>query len=106
MKKDKPRYMGTIPVAGATFPVAPNINSNITLTQGVNVSIPASAYTLFVTLVGLTAQTSGITGSTFGYAITSSTSSPTVEFIPCSNINQLLFRGSVASSTNIGIMGV
>jgi len=106
MKKDKPRYMGTITIAGTTYSATPNINSDIPLTQGVNVSLPSSAYTLFVTLVGLTAQTSTVTGSTFGYAITSSTSSPTVEFIPCGNVNQLLFRGSVVTATNIGIMGV
>lgn len=106
MKKDKPRYMGTIAVASTTFPATPNINSDIPLTQGVNISVPSSAYTLFVTLAGLTAQTSAVTGSTFGYAITSASSSPTIEFVPCSNINQLLFRGSVATSTSIGIMGV
>jgi hypothetical protein len=106
MKKDKPRYMGTVTVNSATFSSTPVVNSDIVLTQGVNISLPATSYTLFVTFAGLTATLSGVAGTTFGYAISASTSSPTVEFIPCSNINQLLFRGNVATSTNIGIMGV
>jgi hypothetical protein len=106
MKKDKPRYMGTVTVNSITFPSTPVVSSDIVLTQGVNISLPATAYTLFVTFTGLTAGLSGIAGTTFGYAISASTSSPTVEFIPCSNINQLLFRGNVVTSTNIGIMGV
>jgi hypothetical protein len=105
-RKENPRYMGTVNVATATFPTTSSISADIPLTQGVNISVPASSYTLYVTLRGLSANLSGIAGVTFGYAIAAATTSPTIEFIPCSNINQLLFRGLAATSTNIGVMGV
>lgn len=106
-RKENPRYLGTVNVASAAFPTAPNISADIPLTQGVNISVPASSYTLFVTFVGLTSgNLTGVAGVTHGYAISAATTSPTIEFVPCSNINQLLLRGNVATSTAIGIMGV